>query len=90
LVPEQGLILFTQSLSADDVVRVTIIRKGAYISNTGTIPHLEIPNSYLVATNATTTLTKALAPTDTTITVADTHALPVTTTLVEIHSASNA
>ncbi|MFM9735925.1 hypothetical protein, partial [Streptomyces niveiscabiei] len=51
---------------------------------------MEIPNSYLVATNATTTLTKALAPTDTTITVADTHALPVTTTLVEIHSASNA
>lgn len=87
LFPAEGRIHFAAPRSAQDSVQITIIRIGAYISNVGTTPHGEIPNSFLTATTPITTLAADFALTDQVIKLTDTQAIPVGTNYIELRAA---
>jgi len=52
-VPQNGQIIFSNSLGPNDIVTFTAILAGAFISNVGTIPHEEQPSVFVVQNGPT-------------------------------------
>ena len=87
--PTTGQIVFATSLGPSDVVTVTIIRLGAYISNVGINPHSELSNFNVVRSTPAAYLSVALSPTDSTMLVTNPGAFTNTDTMVQLVSGSN-
>lgn len=86
LNPALGEITFVTPLSPSDNVTITISRLGAFISNVGVTPHLELSQMFVTGNSPLTTLAKNLAPTDTVIIVSNPQAIPVTASFLELRS----
>lgn len=87
LFPDEGRIFFTQTLSPDDEVRITIIRQGAFISNVGSTPHEELQNATVTGTTSLTLLAAdlvGLAPAGTEVVLRDRTKVPIGANLLEL------
>ncbi len=86
-----GKISFTRSLQPTNEVRATIVRTGAFITNVGTTPHAEQPQSFVVGSIAVTNLADEsdLSPADMIIKVQNPLNIPVTTKYLELRSREN-
>jgi hypothetical protein len=62
--PSDGMIRFSQSLTKNNNIEVSLIKPGAYLSNIGTIPHSEVNSAYVINENYSSTLSKDLKPSD--------------------------
>ena len=82
----EGKISFLSSLLKSDKndVTVTIIRKGAYISNTGENPHAEVLRYLVTEEQSVTKLSTDLLPTDLVMYVDNPSAIPTSTKILEI------
>lgn len=91
LYPTEGRITFASSLSADDVVKLTIIKLNAFISNVGDNPHAEQINSLVSGDAPLTVLASPLngsAPAGTGVTVSDPLQVPLTTNFLEFRNSN--
>jgi len=90
LNPLDGSITFTESLGPIDakLVTITIVRDGAFVSNTGTTPHEELPRSFLISAEPVTRLARRLSPADLIIYVEDASEIPVNANYIEIRSST--
>lgn len=87
LYPSEGRISFSSTLSAEDVVKVTIIRAGAYISGTGSTPHEELFNTTVAGLTALTKLAYELtgnAVAGTEVILKDRDKVPTSAVLLEL------
>ena len=87
LYPDEGRISFSSTLSSEDVVKVTIIRAGAYISNVGSTPHEELFNATVAGLTALTKLAYELvgnAVAGTEIILKDRTTVPTSAVLLEL------
>jgi hypothetical protein len=87
LFPLDGKISFSTTLSPEDVVKVTIIRAGAYISNVASTPHEELFNATVSGLTALTQLSAELtgsAIAGTEIILKDREKIPVSAVLLEL------
>lgn len=84
--PSQGMIRFSQSLSKDRKVYVSLLKPGAYLSNIGVTPHSEIDQAYYDNTSIFTLLAQTLNPSDNMIFVRDTSVFPSNTKYIKVGS----
>lgn len=87
LYPEEGRISFSSTLNAEDTVKITIIRAGAYISNVGSTPHEELFNATVAGLTSLTKLAYELAGNaiaGTEIILKDRTAIPSSAVLLEL------
>lgn len=91
LTPELGKIQFTSTIGRINArkVKITIIRPGAFISDIGTIPHGEMPNSFVTNATQSTVLSQDFTAQDTVIHIADEGAIPVGTNYIELRNTIN-
>ena len=91
LYPTEGRITFASSLTADDVVKLTIIKLNAFISNVGDTPHAEQINSLVSGDAPLTVLAFPLggsAPAGTGVTVSDPLQVPFTANFLEFRNSN--
>ena len=84
LSPSDGKITFSSQRAIDSVIKITVIRQGAFISNTGDNNHEELQNVLIVATSPVTVLAQDLLVSDTTLVVKDPTVIPTDTEYLEI------
>ena len=83
-----GKIQFTSTVGKDyaDKIKITILRPGAFISDVGTTPHGEMPNSFVTDATESTVLSEDFTAQDTIIHVSDDGAIPVGTDYIELRN----
>ena len=91
LYPTEGRITFASSLTADDKVKLTIIKLNAFLTNVGNTPHAEQINSLVSGDAPLTVLASPLvgsAPAGTGVTVSDPLQVPFTANFLEFRNSS--
>ena len=91
LYPTEGRISFATSLTADDTVKLTIVKLNAFISNVGNTPHSEQINSLVSGDAPLTVLASPLsgsAPAGTGVTVSDPLQVPFTANFLEFRNSN--
>ncbi len=81
--PDNGMIRFDQRLTRDDFVNLSLISKGAYLTNVGTTPHEEIGQGYVENDDYTSRLSQALNATSNIIQI-NAATFPTTTRFISI------
>jgi hypothetical protein len=84
--PDAGLIEYSSSLLPDDKVEITIVRPGAFIADTGTVPHEEKPNVLLVGDEPLTTLAEDFKAGDTKLVLTERANIPLSASYLELRS----
>jgi hypothetical protein len=88
LEPSEGKIQFISSVGRDYVnkVKITILRPNAFISDVGTTPHGEMPNSFVTESTEATLLSQDFTAQDSIVYVSDENAIPVGTDYIELRN----
>lgn len=84
MIPEEGKITFNSARNKDSIIKITIVRQGAFVSNVGNTPHTTLPNVLVVEDAPITTLSAPLTPETQIVSVAHRELIPDTIEYLEL------